>query len=254
MFGMMETLEIGAASLTVLASLTDAYVVCLIVGGGLLVISTVFGGDHDTDFDTGGADADFSVDAHVDMDAGGVDVDVSGADVDLSGVDASADFQMAQAGADMIHAHVGAHALSLSLLFSIRFLLYFSAVFCALGTVLSYMTDTSSGMTLGLALGSGLLVGQGVHQAVRALQRSSGNSATTKEDFVGKPARVTIAIKPPARGEVAVQIRNSRRHLAAIAKRPDDEFNVGDRIVITSCAGGTAEVISQQEYEFINES
>ena len=66
-------------------ALITLYWICLIVGGGLLVISTFLGGHHD-------ASGDFDMDVGGDIDLGG-DIDVGG-DVDLGGdlsVDADVD-------------------------------------------------------------------------------------------------------------------------------------------------------------------
>ena len=237
MIELSATIGIAPALPAILPSLVGVYVVCLIVGGGLLVISTVFGGHHDADVD---------VDVQVD---GGVDLDVH-ADVDLhADVDTDLD---AAADVHVDHAAEGHDLLSISTWFSIRFVVYFAAVFGLVGTVLSYMSGLSRGVVLGLSVAGGLVVGQGVHQTLRALRRSSGDSAATTEDYLNKPARVTIAIDSPARGEVAVEVRGKEQFVAAAANRPDDSFQVGDRVVITAYAGGTVQVVSQQEYEFMN--
>ena len=243
MIELSTTIGIAPALPAVLPSLVGVYVVCLIVGGGLLVISTVFGGHHD-------ADVDVQVDGGVDLDMH-ADVDLH-ADVDTD-FDAAADVHVdhaADAGVD--HAAEGHDLLSISTWFSIRFVVYFAAVFGLVGTVLSYMSGLSRGVVLGLSVAGGLVVGQGVHQTLRALRRSSGDSAAATEDYLNQPARVTIAIDSPARGEVAVEVRGKEQFVAAAANRPDDSFQVGDRVVITAYAGGTVQVVSQQEYEFMN--
>jgi hypothetical protein len=70
---------------------------------------------------------------------------------------------------------------------------------------------------------------------------------------VNTHARVTVAIVPGQRGEVALQVRGRERFVPAVARRADDRFDVGDRVGIVAFANGTAEVVSRQEYEFINE-
>jgi len=93
-----------------------------------------------------------------------------------------------------------------------------------------------------------------VHQTIRALQRSSISSESRIEDIVSKPARVTIAVLPPARGEVGVRVGNREVFLPAIAQRPDDKFETGAQVVITSYSSGTAEIVSRKEYEFTHNS
>lgn len=233
----------AACLLGAIPSLTPVYVVCLIVGGGLLVISTVFGGDHDVD--TGGVDADVHLDVHADVHA----------DLD-AGVDPHVDFHPetdvhAETATDAT-SHTD-HALSIASWFSIRFVVYFAAMFGLTGTVMSFMTEASKGITLVVSVIGGVVVGQGVHQTMRALRRTSGDSSVTAGDFVDKEARVTVAIKPPARGEVAVRVGDAERFLPAVAGRTDDTFASGERVVITSYSAGTAEVVSLEEHEFVSQ-
>jgi hypothetical protein len=234
----------GTALLGALPELQGVYVFCLIVGGGLLVISTVFGGHHDSGLDAdAGADIDLGG-GHVEFDAGGADVDFAGdTDVDFS-ADGHTD-GLADAHAD---AHAG--ALGISNWLSLRFFVYFAAMFGLVGTVFTFMTDVSAGWTLAIALVAGIGVGQGVHQLIRGLQRTEGNSQSSAEDFVDQPARVTIAVRPPARGEIGVRMGNREVFLPAIARRDDDIFESGAQVVITSYQGGLAEVVSRREYEF----
>lgn len=191
------------------------YIICLVVGGGLLLISTVFGGDADA-----GVDADLDID-----------------------VDADADFD--------IDTHAGGGAMSLSSWFSVQFVVYFAAVFGFVGTVLTYLSEVSAGAGLGIAIASGLVVGQAVHQLVRYLKRNSSDSSTQIEDYINQPARVTVAIQPPRRGEVAVRIGDGERFVPARTRRPDDSFRIGEAVVVVAIAGGVAEVVSQTEYEFV---
>ncbi len=223
------------------STLTTVYIVCLIVGGGLLVVSTVFG--HDAE-----GDVDVSADAHLDLDTDlDADIDV---DADVAGdVDVGADVDV-DGHVDVDHAVEG---FTLATWFSIRFLVYFMATFGLIGTVLSYTTSLSMWAVLGAAVGSGLVVGQTVHQTLRYLRRTSGDSAPVTGDFLNQGARVTLAVSPEQCGEVAIQIRGRERFVRAVPQRPDDHFNVGDRVVVVTYANGTAEVISKQEYDFLHE-
>lgn len=216
------------------SGLAAAYVICFIVGGGLLAISTIFGHQTDSDVD---ADIDVDFDADVDL----------GADLD-AGVDLEVD-----ADADAIHIEHAAEGVSLTTWFSIRFLVYFTATFGAVGTILTYMSSASSGAVLAASVAAGLVVGQAVHQALRYLKRTSGDSAATVRDYVNRSGRVTIAIKKGRRGEVALQVRGRERFVAATARRLDTEFKVGDRVAVIAFADGQAEVISQREFDFIHE-
>lgn len=239
MIALAPVLSFGAM-VAALPQLNGVYVFCLIVGGALLLISTVFGGHHDV-----GGDVDLG--GHFEI---GGDVDVHGAlEVD-PGVDA--DVELGGAG-DHLDVGDAAHhdsALALSNWLSVRFVVYFAAMFGLVGTVFTYMTDVSPVATLVVALIAGIAMGQLVHQMIRALQRSSVTSEINAEDFAGKTARVTITVRPPARGEVGVRMGNREVFVPAVAQRGDDTFETGSQVVITSYSGGTAEVVSRKEYEF----
>ncbi len=199
--------------------LQGLYVISLIVGGGLLAISAVFGGDAE-------ADVDFDAGAEID------------ADVDLDGeLDTG-----------------GAGPLDLSSWFSMRFLIYFAAAFGLVGTALTWMSDASSTRVLASALIGGTLVGQIAHQLFRYLVRSSSNSATKTKDYNNKTARVTVAIRPSARGEVAIRIGDRERFVPARARRDDDAFDTGATVGVVAFENGTARVVSTNEYEFTSKT
>jgi len=242
---MVDTMTtLAAATPEVLAAFTlsSVYVVCLIVGGGLIVVSTVFGGDADADVDVeiGGVDVGVDVDADVNLD---VDVDADiGADLDV-GADA------------VLGAHVHAPSgLSLASWFSIQFVVYFLAVFGLVGTTLTQLSSAGSTTILLWSLIGGLGVGQGVHQLLGYLRRTSGNSAPNVADYINQPASVTIKIAPPQKGEVSVSVRGRTRFLPAVARRDDDLFESGDAVVVLAYRNGTAEVVSRKEYEFLTDS
>ncbi len=225
-----------------LEAITPVYIVCMIVGGGLLLVSTVLGGHADgADFHVD-AGVDTDVDFHVDMDVDpGVDVDVSG----------SHDFEF-DAQHELFDGHDSVFALSNW--FSIRFLIYFVATFGLIGTVLTYMTDTGAAIVLVVSVVGGLIAGQGVHQVLRILRENSGNSVTRVEDYINVSGRVTVSINPPACGEVSVSVGGTERYVPAFAKRKDDKFSIGDQVTVVGFSNGVAEVVSREEYEFINKS
>ncbi len=226
----MFTIQIIASTYAGLLAATGmlqmVYIICLIVGGGLLVISTFLSGDSEV-----GADADvemdFDADADVDVEA---DAHVEGADVAAAG------------------------GLSLANWFSMRFVVYFIAAFGLIGTALSYTSEMVATPVLIWSVAGGLVMGQAAHQTMRLLKRSSGDGTTSASDFVDKLGRVTLAIEPPQRGEVALQVRGRERFVPAKARRNDDRFEVGADVMIVAFNNGTAEVVSKKEYEFINDA
>ncbi len=222
-----------SAVLAEVSGLQGAYIVCLVAGGGLLLVSTLFGGDADADMDLdAGLDADF--DADVDLDA---ELD-AGADATVGGA----------------HAHEPSGALAVSSWISLRFLIYFTAMFGLTGTALSWMSSLNASSVLTWAIVSGLAIGQTVHQIFRYLQRNSLDSSTRAADYINRTARVTIAVTPPARGEIAIQIGDRERFVPATAKRTDDCFNVGDRVGVLAFRGRTAVIVSASEFDFVNAS
>ena len=203
---------------------TTAYTICLIVGGGLVAISTIFGGDADVDLDV-----DMDMDFDIDLDA----------DIDLDTGDVGGGLHDAASG-----------GLSLSSWFSMNFVVYFVAVFGLVGAMLTWMSDTIPSTVSIVAVVSGLIAGQGVHQLLRFLKRTSGNSTVKVSDFLKQTARVTVRIMPPAKGEIAIPVRGNTRFVPAVAKRSDDKFETRDEVVVVAFRNGTAEVISQKEFDF----
>ncbi len=198
-------------SLTIAASLPSLitlYWICLIVGGGLLIISSLAGTDADI-----------------------------GADVDVDG--------------DVSAGH--AHASSLTTWFSIQFLVFFMAVFGVVGVTMTHLSSQTGSVTLGAALVGGLIFGQGVHQLMGKLRRTSGDSTPKVEDYVNKIARVTIAVEPPKRGEIALRVGRAERYIPAIAKRQDQTFASGTLVGVVGYHEGVAEIVSREEYEFLSE-
>ncbi len=230
----LTLMMLAADSLTILSG---AYWVCLIVGGGLVALTLLSGHDGDADA-SGGLDVDVHADVEFDTDG------ALGADLD---------------GTEALHAHDAldthaadadhGHGLALSSWLSLRFLVYFAATFGAFGVVLRYMTELNQWTTFAIALLSGLIVGQGVHQLLRVIRQTSGDSATRPQDYVRKLARVTIAIRQPAKGEIALQVRNAERYVPAVAVGPVKEFATGAEVVVVGYRGGVAQVVSRVEFE-----
>lgn len=221
-----------------LAGLPDvaipAYWFALILGGGLILISTLFGG---TSHSAGGLDA-----------AGTLSADLP-ADADLGGaLDAHADVGVghdAGAGHD-----VGADApgaLALSRWFSLSFATYALAVFGAVGVVLCYVAGWSASAALPYAVVGGVAVGQGVHQLLRKVRATSGNSTTAPQDYVNRVGRVTVAIRHPDIGEAVLNVRGTARYVPAAAGRAGTEFEVGDEVVVRAYRAGVVEVVGRRD-------
>jgi hypothetical protein len=227
MFTLVLTSSTSWELLAAVPSLLTVYVVCTVVGGGMLVISTFLGGDADAD---SGLDLDVDVDVDLDVD---VDVDL---DVD----------------AHVGHDHGGVFdATSLAKWFSMQFMVYFAAMFGFIGLILTTMTSLTNGVVLAWSVAGGVLVGQCVHQLFRYLKRTSSDSAPTSADYVKKLARVTMTIQHKRRGEIALDVRGRERFIPCTAQRADDRFEVGQTVAVVAYRNGAAEVVSREEYEFV---
>jgi hypothetical protein len=210
--------------------LVTIYIISLVVGGGMLVISSLFGGHAGTDVHVDGG-LDFSTDVHADL-TSDVHVDPSG------GADGAFDGTFS-------HGH---EWFSLTSWFSISFVVYFLAVFGLVGTSLTLFSDIQSRGVAALAVLCGLVAGQGVHQLLRFLRRTSGNSAPNAAEYVNRPARVTVAINGRNKGEVAVCVRGGTRFIPAVARQANSRFDKGDRVLIAELNDATAEVVAQEEH------
>lgn len=198
-----------------LPELTTLYWVCLIVGGGLILISSVAGGDADGGFDAD-LDVDIDVDADVDLDTGYV------------------------------------HASALASWFSIQFVVFFLAMFGVIGVTMTHLSERTPGVVLTIALCAGLLVGQGVHQLMRKLRRSSGDSTPKTQDYVNKLARVTISVANDKKGEIALRVGRSDRFIPALSKHAHDTFSPDQQVGVVAYRDGVAEVVSRKEFEFLS--
>jgi membrane protein implicated in regulation of membrane protease activity len=210
----------------VFSLVATAYWVSLILGGGLLLISCLSGGDADAD-----VGADFGGDISVDADVG-TDIDV---DTDMS--------------TDLDGGHGG--ATSLANWFSMQFVVFFMAICGVIGVTLTHLTGVGPRPTLGIAAIGGLFAGQGAHQVIRKLRRSSGNSTPQLTDYINKLGRVTMDVAHKGKGEVAVRVGRAERFVPAVSKREDAKFQRGDEVAVVDYSGGIATVVSREEFEFL---
>jgi hypothetical protein len=172
-------------------TLFATYVGCLIVGGGLVLISFFSDTDHDADVDM---DMDVDVDVDVDMD---IDADH---DVDVaSSVD-------------------GADALWLPVL-SLRFWIFFAAFFGLTGTILHLLNQTSWQTTLGISVGFGVGSGWLVSTLVRKLRSAKVDSnIDPQRDYVGSLGEVILAIEPGDPGLVRLRVKGVDVDVTAITE------------------------------------
>lgn len=245
--------------------LIGLYIICLMIGGGLLLVSLLFGGHGDG---SGGHLGDLGAHGDLSGSANGL-FHGTGPFGDHIGADSGGHFETAAAGAGGAHAvghgagvghSAGAHgvgihgsgALSLAAWISVTFVIYFLAVFGAIGTTLSYFSDYSPRAVLLSALIPGIAVGQGVHQLIRRLRRGSVDGSLGSAEVVGKAGRVVVAVVPPHQGQIAIQVRDGERFLPARARHERDRFEKGTTVFVETYAAGMAEVVGEEEHRFLN--
>lgn len=193
------------------------YVVALIVGGALIVMSA-FGAEHGHGGDAGG---EFHVgDVHADVTA-----------------DHEAHFDA--------HGHDGDHQGSESWLpfLSLRFWTYLFAVGGAIGLLLTYfgggIQEPAIAATSG---GTGFVAGLLVAYAMRAIRKYESDSSTKERDLLGQWAKVTVAIRDGQPGKVRCEVKGETIDLLALPEGSDD-VPIGSEVVIVGIEDGRARVV-----------
>lgn len=183
------------------------YLILLLVGGVLVAVSALAGGDAELDLD---ADVDADVDADADLDA--------------------------DADADADSAHVGVHGgfadgLSAWVPFaSLRFWTFFMAFAGLTGTLLTLlglMGPIGTGVTAGAL---GYACGLGITVAIRHLKKKSVSSTVTEADFVGATGRVLLPVRVGEVGQVRVSIRG--RDVDCMAITEDDALDAEREVLV----------------------
>ena len=209
----------------------EIYIAALIFGGGLLAISSLFGGHDDADVDAD-ADADFDHDVDVDHD---LDADV---DHDL---DADVDHDVEVSGGVHLPAVVDkAGALTEGTLpwlpfLSMRFWVFGSAFFGLFGTLATLLGLTTAGVTLGASIAVGVVTGGVAATVIRSLREAKSDSTVTEEDWKGAEAQVLLPISPERAGKVRVSIRDRTLDIKALSEH--QTLAPGDRALVVDFQG-----------------
>jgi hypothetical protein len=175
------------------------YIFAAIVGGGLLLLSVLGGGEHDAHADASGFDADHDIGHDLGHD---ISHDV-GHDV---GHDADA----------VHHVHGGAGEIVLGL-FRPRNVTFFLAGFGLTGTLLTLLSPSSAGASLipSVVMGFGAMVV--THGVFTWLRRSeSAVDLVSDADMEGCLGRVVLPLAPGERGRIACKVGGREVYLVAI--------------------------------------
>lgn len=178
-----------------------AYLITLIVGGVLVAISLVVGGDgdaggHDGQLEGGGhGDAHAHDDGHVDH-GGALDA-----------------------------------ALGWLPIGSLRFWTFFAAFFGLTGTALSLLPGSGSVVTAVAAVAVGYGAGIALTRIVRRLQRSSSDSSLAAADLIGATAHVLLPVAPGRAGKVRLHLKDRAIDLLAETQE-DAELTPGEKALV----------------------
>ncbi|HLU64867.1 MAG TPA: hypothetical protein VKZ63_01240 [Kofleriaceae bacterium] len=176
------------------------YLIALIVGGVLLAITLILGGDGEA----GEVDAELDADADFDADADG---------------DAHSD-------------HGGFDAFMAWLpLTSLRFWTFFGAFFGLVGTVLAAWKLAGPVPTAIMAVAAGYLSGLMMDRAIRYLRRNDTDSSLGERDVVGATGKLLVAAGPGRTGKVRVHLKGRAVDLLA---ETDEVLAAGQPILILS--------------------
>ncbi len=175
-----------------------AYLIALIVGGVLVAISLVAGGDSDA----GGHGGDLH---------GGGDGDAHG-------------------GAHVEHGGALDAALGWLPLGSLRFWTFFAAFFGLTGTALSLLPGSGSIVTAVAAVAIGYGAGVALTRIVRRLQHSSSDSSLAAADLIGATAHVLLPVAPGRAGKVRLHLKD--RAIDVLAETQEDELAAGEKALV----------------------
>lgn len=192
------------------------YLVCAIVGGGLVLFQLVAGDS--------GSDTDVDVDADIDADID-AEIDAGGGDADLGS---------------------GAGRLLQVVRFSS--IVFFVAFFGIAGVVL-----TVFGAGFGVALVASIivaLVAAVVNSiALSVLRSGQSSSHLSHTDFVGRRATVTVPFGAEGLGRVRVSIAGRPKQISARKHDAGEQIDVGADVVVIRYRNGTAWVQAAETFD-----
>ena len=194
--------------------MTGLYIFAAIVGWPFLLFFVFFGGDD------GDVDADLDLDVDIDVDA---DLEVS----------------------EGFGGDVSAAVLSL---LSFRSIVFFLAFFGATGLILTALS-TGTVIALLLAITLGFFAASLNRRVFRYLKTSSVGSEVSDGALSGAFGRVTVPISVASKGRITCEVEGQTINLTAVPfdSHEQDEFGVGESVVVVEVHEGTARVSSFRE-------
>ncbi len=204
------------------------YIVCAVLGGGLMVLSAlggVFHGDVSTDHDVS-FDADHQIDFQHDL----------ATHVDHPSVDLSHDLDIGFAASDFWLAFM-----------SMRFVTYFVGIFGIFGLVLTFFSGLSQTSIAVYTALVALVLGYGGALLNRYLKVEGETSGVTEHDYVGALGRTTVPIRGSQPGKVRVSIKGDTIDMIALSEG-EKEIAMGEEIVVVGLEGDKVRVAPKGDY------
>jgi len=235
--------------------LFQAYVFCLIVGGGLVVVSLLSGtGEADADLD-----ADVEADMGADLEAGGdFGADVGAGDLDFGGdvgiddlpfdfdldgadIDADVDADAEAAGGEM--EYEVSRQRRFNPLVSLKFWTFAAAFFGLTGVLFEGLSLWSSQIgVLALSLGVGVAMGTAMAYLIHIADQGAGEGLT-EPDYLGASADVRLPIRADKTGKVRVRLRGRIIDMRADLAEGEQPLEMNDDCFVIEVDGNTATVI-----------
>jgi len=216
------------------------YIICAVIGGGLMLLSAIGGLMH------GGLDVDHSLDVDHGFDVGH-DLDLAGG----GGIDFDHDLSVTEAASELPHVDInlssgfGAHDFWLAFV-SMRFITYFSGTFGVLGLALHYFSSMPEALIPFVSALVALGVGYSGSLLFRYLKAEGVTSGVTKHDYVGVLGRTLVAIRESQPGKVRIRIKNDTLDMIALSEG-GKEIAKGEEIVVVGLEGDKVRVMPRGE-------
>jgi len=191
------------------------YLVCLMVGGILVLVSIFAGTDADPDLAMD-ADVDFAMDADVDF------------------------------AAEVGEAPGGQGLAAAAQFLSFRNLVFFMAFFGLTGNVLTWI-QIPQAVTFIFAVGMGLFAATVSHKLITYLKKTETGQVMDMRDLEGLTAKVIVNVSKQRRGKVAVNANDQHLQLLALVadSASKDEFKFNESVTIVKVENGVAQVAGE---------
>ena len=216
------------------------YIVCAVIGGGLMLLSAFGGLMH------GGFDADHSLDVDHGFDPGH-DLDMAGG----HNIDFDHDLSTTEAVSEVPHVHVdldhgfGAHDFWLAFV-SMRFVTYFTGTFGVLGLALTWWSGLHPFMIGLVSVVVAFFVGYCGSLLFRYLKAEGVTSGVTKDDYIGVLGSTLVPIRESQPGKVRIRIKDDTIDMLALSES-GKEIAKGEEIVVTGLDGDHVRVMPKGE-------